>query len=157
MGHLKFARLVKFTFTIESWQKFCLFESNIVHHYHNPQDKSTGAITNPARIVAALPSIKYVLDQGAKSVVLSSHLGRPDGKRNEKFTLAPVAQELKQRLGKDVIFLSDCVGSEVEKACADPAPGSVILLENLRFHIEEEGKGVDESGNKIKADPAKVR
>ena len=60
-------------------------------------------------------------------------------------------------LNRPVTFLNDCVGSEVESACADPAPGSVILLENLRFHLEEEGKGVDESGNKVKADPEKVK
>ena len=76
-----------------------------------------------------------------KSVVLCSHLGRPDGNRNEKFTLKPVADELQKLLGKDVLFLSDCVGPEIEAACADPAPGTVILLENLRFHVEEEGKG----------------
>ena len=74
-------------------------------------------------------------------MVLCSHLGRPDGQRNEKFTLKPVADELEKRLGKKVTFLSDCVGGEVESACADPAPGSVILLENLRLHVEEEGKG----------------
>lgn len=58
---------------------------------------------------------------------------------------------------RDVTFLPDCVGPEVEAACADPAPGSIILLENLRFHIEEEGKGVDASGAKAKADPEKVK
>lgn len=68
-----------------------------------------------------------------------------------------MAEELKKLLNKDVIFLNDCVGTEVESACADPASGSVILLENLRFHIEEEGKGVDESGNKIKADAAAIK
>ncbi|KAK7086916.1 phosphoglycerate kinase [Halocaridina rubra] len=115
-----------------------------------------GKITNNQRIVAALDSIKYALEQKAKSVVLCSHLGRPDGNRNMKFTLAPVAEELKILLCCNVTFLSDCVGPEVEAACADPAPGSVILLENLRFHIEEEGKGVDASGAKVKADPAKV-
>nr|XP_053644366.1 phosphoglycerate kinase-like [Cherax quadricarinatus] len=115
-----------------------------------------GKITNNQRIVAALDSIKYALEQKAKSVVLCSHLGRPDGNKNMKFTLAPVAEELKTLLGCDVTFLPDCVGSEVEAACADPAPGSVILLENLRFHVEEEGKGVDASGAKVKADPAKV-
>lgn len=115
-----------------------------------------GKITNNQRIVAALDSIKYALDQKAKSVVLCSHLGRPDGNKNLKFTLSPVADELKTLLGRDVTFLSDCVGSEVEAACADPAPGSVILLENLRFHIEEEGKGVNSSGAKVKAEPAKV-
>merc|ERR1712038_1781806 len=115
-----------------------------------------GKITNNARIVAALPSIKYALENGAKSVVLCSHLGRPDGQRNEKFTLKPVAVELMNLLGRDVTFLPDCCGAEVETACANPADGSVILLENLRFHVEEEGKGVDASGGKVKADPAKV-
>jgi len=128
--------------------------------FNVPQDKKSGAITNNARIVAALPSIKYCLDNGAKSVVLCSHLGRPDGQRNMKFTLQPVAEELKKLLDKEIQFLSDCVGEEVEAACASPAPGSVILLENLRFHIEEEGKGVDANGVKIKAnkeDIAKFR
>ena len=68
-----------------------------------PQDKITGVITNNARIVAALPSIKYVLDQGGKSVVLCSHLGRPDGQRNEKITLKPVADELTKLLNRWVI------------------------------------------------------
>lgn len=71
------------------------------------------------------------------------------GNKNTKFTLAPVAEELKTLLKKEVTFLSDCVGPEVEAACADPAPGSLILLENLRFHVEEEGKGVDASGAKV--------
>ena len=88
---------------------------------------------------------------------MCSHLGRPDGKKNDKFTLKPVADELQKLLGKDVLFLNDCVGAEVEAACADPASGSVILLENLRFHIEEEGKGVDESGNKVKAEAAQIK
>merc|ERR1712002_138965 len=119
-----------------------------------------GKITNNQRIVAAVDSIKYALEKGAKSVVVCSHLGRPDGNKNLKFTLAPVAEELKTLLGRDVTFSPDCVGPEVEAACASPAPGSVILLENLRFHIEEEGKGVDVNGVKIKAnkeDIAKFR
>lgn len=125
--------------------------------FNVPQDKSTGAITNNARIVGAVASIKYALEKNAKSVVLCSHLGRPDGSRNEKFTLKPVADELKKLLEKDVLFLNDCVGPEIEAACADPAPGTVILLENLRFHIEEEGKGVDKDGNKVKADAGKIK
>jgi len=125
--------------------------------FNVPQDKKTGEITNNARIVAALPSINFCLKNGAKSVVVCSHLGRPDGNKNMKFTLAPVHKELKQLLGKDVTFLPDCVGPDTEEACADPAPGSVILLENLRFHIEEEGKGVDAAGNKVKADKEAVK
>lgn len=115
-----------------------------------------GSITNNQRIVAALPSIQHILNNGAKSVVLMSHLGRPDGRRQEKFSLAPVAAELEKLLGKKITFLNDCVGAEVEAACADPASGSVILLENLRFHPEEEGSSKDESGKKVKASPEAV-
>ncbi|CAO2607689.1 Phosphoglycerate kinase 2 [Lemmus lemmus] len=98
-------------------------------------------ITNNQRIKAAVPSIKHCLEKGAKSVVLMSHLGRPDGvPMPDKYSLEPVAAELKSMLGKDVLFLKDCVGSEVEKACDNPDNGSVILLENLRFHVEEEAK-----------------
>ncbi|XP_063235339.1 phosphoglycerate kinase [Bacillus rossius redtenbacheri] len=114
-------------------------------------------ITNNQRIVAALDTIKYVLDNKAKSVVLASHLGRPDGTANPKYSLKPVADELGKLLGKPVKFLDDCVGPAVEEACKDPPPGTVILLENLRFHVEEEGKGVDKGGKKVKADPTKVK
>lgn len=121
--------------------------------FNVPFDKETGTkITNTQRIDAALPTIKYVIEKGAKSVVLASHLGRPDGLPNPKFSMKPVADVLAENLGKAVTFLPDCVGTETEAACANPAPGTVFLLENLRFHIEEEGKGVDASGKKIKAD-----
>ncbi|HVQ21481.1 MAG TPA: phosphoglycerate kinase [Terrimicrobiaceae bacterium] len=123
--------------------------------FNVPQDKETGAITNSARISAALPTIKYILDQGG-SLVLMSHLGRPDGKKVEKYTLKPVAEKLQELLGKPVKFLSDCVGPEVEAACASLKPGEVALLENLRFHIEEEGKVKNKDGTKTKADPEKV-
>jgi phosphoglycerate kinase len=123
--------------------------------FNVPQDKETGAITNPARITAALPTINYILDQGA-SLVLMSHLGRPDGKKVEKFTLKPVAEKLEELLGKPVKFLPDCVGPEVEAACSSLKPGEVALLENLRFHIEEEGKVKNKDGTKTKADPEKV-
>jgi phosphoglycerate kinase len=123
--------------------------------FNVPQDKQTGAITNTARITAALPTIKHALEQGA-SVVLMSHLGRPDGQRIAKFSLKPVAAELEKLLGKPVKFLDDCVGPAVEAACAKLAPGEVVLLENLRFHIEEEGKVKLEDGTSKKADPAAV-
>uniref|UniRef100_A0A0D9R2U2 Phosphoglycerate kinase n=1 Tax=Chlorocebus sabaeus TaxID=60711 RepID=A0A0D9R2U2_CHLSB len=113
-------------------------------------------ITNNQRIKAAVPSIKFCLDNGSKSVVLRRHLGRPDGvSMPDKYSLEPVAVELKSLLGKDVLFLKDCVGPEVEKTCTNPAAGSVILQENLRFQVEEEG-GKDASGNKAKAEPAKL-
>jgi phosphoglycerate kinase len=108
-----------------------------------------GKITNNQRITAALDTIKYALEQKAKSVVLMSHLGRPDGIKNNKYTLKPVAVELEKLLGKNIKFLTDCVGPEIELACANPEPSSVFLLENLRFHIEEEGKGVNSDGNKV--------
>jgi phosphoglycerate kinase len=123
--------------------------------FNVPQDKATGVITNNQRIAAALPTIRYALDQGA-SVVLMSHLGRPDGQRVAKYSLKPVAAELEKLLGRPVTFLADCVGPEVEAACAHPAPGSVILLENLRFHIEEEGKVKLEDGTSRKADAGAV-
>jgi len=113
-------------------------------------------ITNNQRIVGALPTINYALEHHAKSVVLMSHLGRPDGHANLKYTLKPVADELEKLLNRPVKFLSDCVGAEVEAACANPEPGTVILLENLRFHVEEEGKGVDANGAKIKATKEQV-
>src|SRR4051812_32759465 len=128
--------------------------------FNVPQDKVTGAITNTARITAALPTIKYALEQGA-SVVLMSHLGRPDGQKIAKFSLKPVAVELEKLLGQPVKFLNDCVGPAVEAACAPGAlkAGEVVLLENLRFHIEEEGKvkikQADGTETKLKADPAK--
>lgn len=124
--------------------------------FNVPQDKETGAITNTKRIEAALPTIKYALDHGA-SVILMSHLGRPNGSVNKKYTLAPVADALSKLIGKPVKFLNDCVGTDVEAACAAIKPGEIILLENLRFHIEEEGKAKDDEGNKIKADPENVK
>src|SRR5436190_14404908 len=125
--------------------------------FNVPQDKATGAITNNQRIAAALPTIKYVLEKGA-AVVLMSHLGRPDGQRIAKFSLKPVAAELEKLLGKPVKFLDDCVGPNIEAACAPGTlvPGSVVLLENLRFHIEEEGKVKLEDGTSKKADPKAV-
>jgi phosphoglycerate kinase len=108
-----------------------------------------GMITNTQRIVAALDTIKYILEKGAKSLVLMSSLGRPRGLPNSRYSLEPVAEELRGLLGRDLTFLPECVGAEVEAACANPPPGTLILLENLRFHVEEEGKGVDEFGNEV--------
>ena len=79
-----------------------------------------------------------------------SHLGLPDGTPKPEYSLKAVATELEKLLGRKVLFLSECVGAEVETACADPAPGSIILLENLRFHVEEEGKGVDAAGKPVR-------
>eukprot|EP00928_Gymnodinium_smaydae_P045806 TRINITY_DN3048_c0_g2_i1.p1 TRINITY_DN3048_c0_g2~~TRINITY_DN3048_c0_g2_i1.p1 ORF type:complete len:542 (+),score=190.47 TRINITY_DN3048_c0_g2_i1:82-1707(+) len=125
--------------------------------FNVPQDKSDPSkITNTQRIDGAMPTIKHCLDKKAKAVILCSHLGRPDGSKVDKYSMAPVAKCLETIAGKPVTFLKDCCGAEVEAACADPAPGSIILLENLRFHVEEEGKGVDKDGNKTKAKPEDV-
>ena len=129
--------------------------------FNVPQDKQTLAITNNQRIVAALPTIRAVLDAGA-AVVLMSHLGRPNGERVAKFSLRPVADELARLLGTAVKFVGDCVGEEARAACAAGTlqPGEVVLLENVRFHIEEEGvrKLVDANGNKTseRADPGRT-
>jgi len=125
--------------------------------FNVPQDKKTGAITNNQRIAAALPTIKFALEQGA-AVVLMSHLGRPDGQKIAKFSLQAVATELEKLLGRAVTFLDDCVGPAVEAACAPGKlkAGDVVLLENLRFHIEEEGKVKLEDGTSQKADPKAV-
>merc|ERR1719331_2193752 len=88
--------------------------------FNVPQD-DIGAITNTQRIVGAMPSIQLALEKGAKAVILMSHLGRPDGRPNKSMTLKPVADKLGELMGKPVTFLSDCVGAEVEAACADPA------------------------------------
>jgi phosphoglycerate kinase len=125
--------------------------------FNVPQDKKDPTIiTNTQRIDGAIPTIKMVLDKGAKSVVLASHLGRPDGCVVEKFSMSPVAKIVEEKLGKPVVFCSSVLGADTAAATADPATGTVILLENLRFNVEEEGKGVDAEGNKIKADADKV-
>jgi phosphoglycerate kinase len=123
--------------------------------FNVPQDKVTGAITNNQRIVAALPTIRYALEHGA-SVVLMSHLGRPDGRRVAQASLRPVAAELERLLGRPVRFLDDCAGPAVEAACAGLEPGAVVLLENLRYHLEEEGKVKQADGTSQKADPKAV-
>lgn len=85
-----------------------------------------------------------------------SHLGRPDGKPNPKYSLKPVVPELEKLLDRKVIFTEDCVGKEVEDTVNGATDGQVILLENLRFHAEEEGSSKDAEGKKVKADKAKV-
>jgi phosphoglycerate kinase len=92
-------------------------------------------ITSDKRIKASLPTIQYALDHGA-GVILASHLGRPKGKPNPEMSLKPVAARLQELLGRPVVMAPDCVGPEVE--ALKPAPGGVLLLENLRYHAEEE-------------------
>lgn len=96
-----------------------------------------GTITDDIRIKGTLPTIKSVLDRGG-SVILASHLGRPKGKVDKKYSLAPVARRLSELLEKEVVFLEDCVGKVVEEKASSLRPGDILLLENLRFHAEEE-------------------
>lgn len=96
-----------------------------------------GEIEDDTRIVKTIPTVEHILDQGG-SVILASHLGRPGGRRDPKFSLEPVAYALSDRLGgKPVAFADDCVGEEVQTAANKLGPGGVLLLENLRFHPEE--------------------
>src|SRR5881394_2771482 len=96
-----------------------------------------GKITDDTRIKAALPSIRYVIEKSGK-LILASHLGRPKGKPQPKYSLKPVVARLSELLAKPVQFAPDCVGPEVEKMVSNLKPGEVLLLENLRFHAEEE-------------------
>jgi phosphoglycerate kinase len=97
-----------------------------------------GTIGDDTRIQASLPTIRYALDAGAAVVVLASHLGRPKGKPNPEMSLRPVAKRTGELLGRDVSLAEDCVGAAAEQAVARATDGGVVLLENLRFHPEEE-------------------
>lgn len=97
-----------------------------------------GTITDDTRIRAAVPTIRYILDQKPKSVVLMSHLGRPKGGPEPKYSMAPVAPALAALLGQDVVFVEDCVGDVVKAALADLPAGGVVLAENTRFYKGEE-------------------
>ena len=110
--------------------------------FNVPQNKETGAITSDKRIVAALPTIKYLLDNGA-AVIACSHLGKPKGEWKPKLTLAPVAERLSELLGQKVIFASDIIGDDAKAKAAALKPGEIMLLENLRFDIREEKNGAD--------------
>ena len=110
--------------------------------FNVPQNKETGEITSDKRIVAAIPTIKYLLDNGA-AVIACSHLGKPKGEWKPKLTLAPVAERLAQLLGQEVIFAKDIIGEDAQAKAAALQPGQILLLENLRFDIREEKNGAD--------------
>jgi phosphoglycerate kinase len=105
--------------------------------FNVPLDKATGQVADDTRIRAALPTIQYLRERGAK-VILCSHLGRPDGRVVDRLRLQPVADRLSALLGAPVTMAPDCVGPEVEALVARMQPGDVVLLENVRFHPEEE-------------------
>jgi phosphoglycerate kinase len=110
--------------------------------FNVPQNKETGEITSDKRIVAAIPTIKYLLENGA-AVIACSHLGKPKGEWKENLTLAPVAKRLSELLGMDVIFAKDIIGEDAKAKAAALKPGQIMLLENLRFDIREEKNGAD--------------
>ena len=104
--------------------------------FNVPQDEKNN-ITDDTRILLSLPTIRFVSEAGGK-VILASHLGRPKGKRDPKFSVAPIAERLSQLLGKKVALAKDCMGEEVQRQIGGMKEGEVLLLENLRFHPEEE-------------------
>jgi len=106
--------------------------------FNVPLDKETGAITDETRIQAALPTIKYLLENGA-AVVLCSHLGRPKGEFNKKYSLAPVAKRLSELLGFEVKLAEDVIGPSAKALAASVECGKAVMIENVRFHKEEEG------------------
>lgn len=109
--------------------------------FNVPQDASLN-ITDDTRIRATLPTIKYILQNGAKKLILMSHLGRPDGKVVAKYSLKPVAVRLQELTGEQVKFLNDCAGESIKQEI-DASKEKILLLENLRFHSEEEGNDQD--------------
>jgi 3-phosphoglycerate kinase len=101
-----------------------------------------GEITDDYRLKQSVPTVRALLEKGA-SVIICSHLGRPDGKADPKFSLLPVAKRLKELLERDVEFVPDCIGERAQKVSAGLQPGQVALLENLRYHAEEEENNED--------------
>lgn len=130
---------MKFIDQIDIKDKKLLFRVD----FNVPQDN--GTITDDNRIQAAIPTLKYALEQGA-SVILCAHLGKPKGKVVPELTLAPVAKRTGELLGIDVPLASDCVGSETQAMAAALKPGQAMMLENLRFNPEETGKTAEARG-----------
>lgn len=97
----------------------------------------TGQISDDSRIVESIPTIEYLLDRGCR-VILCSHIGRPRGRRDDRYSLTPVALRLSEIMQRPIALAPDCVGEEAEAAISDMSPGHIVMLENLRFHIGEE-------------------
>lgn len=105
--------------------------------FNVPLNKETGEITDNRRIVSALPTIKYLIEHNAK-IILCSHLGRPKGEINPQYSLKPIAEELSKLLGKEVKLAKDVIGEDAKKLTSEMKEGEIVLLENVRFHKEEE-------------------
>src|SRR5262250_3022322 len=107
--------------------------------YNVPLEEKDGqmVITDETRIVETLPTLKLLIEQGGK-LILTAHLGRPKGKREPSMSLRPVAKRLADLLGTQVNFVDDCIGEKVDAVTAAMQPGQVVLLENVRYHNEEE-------------------
>merc|ERR1711907_319069 len=114
-----------------------------------------GQVTDPKRIVSTLPSIDYLLDNGAKSVVLMSHMGRPKGSKQMQFSLNQITPAVSDLLKRPVTFVPEVLGSETAKTIGESKDGQVLLLENMRFYTAEEGKG-EINGQKVKATDAEI-
>ncbi len=128
--------------------------------FNVPLNKQTFEVTDETRIKGALPTINKILNDGG-CAILMSHLGRPDGKKQDKFSMKHVIPALEKNIGRKVIFAGDVIGAEVAKMAADLKAGEVLLLENLRFYEEEEGKpyhlGENATDEEKKAGKAKVK
>lgn len=115
-----------------------------------------GKVADTTRITSTLDTINFLKENGARNIVLMSHLGRPKGSRQDKFSLKPIVPAVEDILQQKITFLNDCVGPDIEQECRSAAKGNIILLENLRFYLEEEGKG-EINGEKVKAETAAVK
>ncbi|HDP74342.1 MAG TPA: phosphoglycerate kinase [Bacteroidales bacterium] len=126
--------------------------------FNVPLDKKTFEVTDDTRIRGALPTIKKILNDGG-AAILMSHLGRPDGKPQDKYSLKHVIPAIEKNLGMSIKFAPDCVGDEAKKLAAKFKPGEVLLLENLRFYEEEEGKpySLPEDASEEQKKEAKVK